>query len=82
MNSRPLTIVSENPNGDPVLTLNNYLIGQMGGDFIPENVDTTAFNPRRRWRRVQELTPHEWWRWMKEYFPHIGSPRSWFSPVM
>ena len=79
MNSRPLTVVSEDPNDEPVLTPNHFLIGQMGGDFIPESVDTTAFNPRRRWRRVQELTRHVWRRWMKEYVPHIGSRRKWFS---
>ena len=59
MNSRPLTTVSDDPNDEPVLTPNHFLIGQMGGDFIPESVDTTAFSPRRRWRRVQELTRQE-----------------------
>ena len=82
MNSRPLTAVSEDPNDEPVLTPNHFLIGQMGGDFIPEGVDTTTFNPRRRWRRVQELTRHVWRRWMKEYLPHIGSRHKWFFPAV
>ena len=80
MNSRPLTALSDDANDEPVLTPNHFLIGQMGGDFVPESVDTTAFNPRRRWRRVQELIRHVWRRWMKEYLPHIGSRHKWFFP--
>ena len=33
LNSRPLTAVSDETNGDRVLTPNHFLIGQMGGDF-------------------------------------------------
>ena len=82
MNSRPLTTLSDDPNDEPVLTPNHFLIGQMGGDFMPKSVDTTAFNPRRRWGRVQELIRHVWGRWMKEYLPHIGSRHKWFFPAV
>ena len=69
LNSRPLTAVSDDPNDDRVLTPNHFLIGQIGGDFVPESVDTEPFNPRKRWRRLQELTRHVWNRRMKEYLP-------------
>ena len=36
LNSRPLTTVSDDSNDEPVLTPNYFLIGQMGGDFVPE----------------------------------------------
>ena len=78
MNSRPLTAVSVDPNDDRVLTPNHFLIGQIGGDFVPESVDTEPFNPRKRWRRLQELTRHVWNRWMKEYLPQIGSRQKWY----
>ena len=39
MNSRPLTALSDNANDEPVLTPNHFLIGQMGGDFVPESVE-------------------------------------------
>ena len=81
LNSRPLTTVSDDPNDGLVLTPNHFLIGQMGGDFVPESVDSTPFNLRKRWRRVQELTRHVWQRWMREYLPHIGSRPKWFFPV-
>ena len=32
----------------------------MGGDIVPENVDTTVFNAKKRWRRLQELVRHVW----------------------
>ena len=60
LNSRPLTTVSDDSNREPVLTPNHFLIAQMGGDFVLENVDTAPFNPRKHWQRVQELTRHIW----------------------
>ena len=81
LNSTPLTTVSDDPNDDLVLTPNHFQIGQMGGDYVPDSVDSTPFNLRKRWRRVQELTRHVWQRWMREYLPHIGSRPKWFFPV-
>lgn len=60
LNSRPITAVSDDSNDEPVLTPNHFLIAQIGGDFVPGNVDTTPFNPRKHWQRVQELTRHIW----------------------
>ena len=80
LNSRPLTMISDDPNDELVLAPNHFLLGQMGGDIVPENVDTTVFNAKNRWRRIQELVRHVWKRWMKEYIPHIGSRKKWFSP--
>lgn len=64
MNSRPLkTTVSDDPNDDRVLTGNQFLIGQRGGDdFAPEGVDTVPFNPRKVKGTVPELTRHVWHR--------------------
>ena len=51
----------------------------MGGGILPESVDMTEFNPRQRWRRVQELIRRVWQRWLREYLPYIGSRNKWFS---
>ena len=47
LNSRPLTATSNDPNDEPVLMPNRFLMGHMGGDVAPESVDTTAFDPRK-----------------------------------
>ena len=64
LNSRPLTYQSANIKDDVPLTPNHFLYGQMGGQFAPESVDTTRFNPRKRWRKVQELILRVWSRWL------------------
>ena len=48
LNSRPLKTVSDDPNDEPVLAPNHFLIGQMGGDIAPDSVDDFAFSPRNR----------------------------------
>ena len=62
-----------------MLTPNHLLIGQIGGDVAQESVNNTAFNPRKRWRRVQELIRLTWNRWMKEYLTTLGSRSKWFT---
>lgn len=52
LNLRPLTTVSDDPNDDLVLTPSHFLIGQVGGDFVPEIVDSTPSNLRKCWPRV------------------------------
>ena len=44
-NSRLLTAVSDDPDDNRVLTPNHFLIGQIGGDFVPESVDTSHLIP-------------------------------------
>jgi hypothetical protein len=79
LNSRPLTYQSSNPADLVPLTPNHFLIGQLGGRFAPESVDTTDFSPRRRWRRVQELVRHFWHRWMSEWLPSLNARKKWFK---
>ena len=77
INSRPLTTPSSDPNDEPVLTPNHFLIGHMGRELAPESVDSTVFNPRKRWRLIQELIRHTWQQWMQEYLTSIGSRQKW-----
>ena len=69
LNSRPLTATSNGPN--------HFLMGHMGGELAPETVDMLAFDPRKRWRRIQELIRQTWKRWMREYITSIGSCKKW-----
>ena len=77
LNSRPLTYQSANVP----LTPNHFLYGQMGGQFAPESVDTTRFNPRKRWRKVQELISRVWSRWLKKYLPMLNTRPEWTKVI-
>ena len=77
LNSRPLTYQSANPMDDVPLTPNHFLFGQVGGQFAPETVDTSPYNMRKRWRRVQELARHFWHRWLREWLPSISRRMKW-----
>ena len=72
LNCRPLTYQTSNQKDATPLTPNHFLHGQAGGKTAPESVDTVAYNPRQRWRRVQELVTHFWRRWMKEWLPLLN----------
>ena len=78
INSRPLTYQSAHFDDDTPLTPNHFLHGQVAGQFAPESVDTTDYNPRQRWRRIQELVRHFWHRWLKEWVPELNPRRNWF----
>ena len=75
LNSRPLTYQSANPEDTTPLTPNHFLLGQMGGKFAPEIDQETCYNPKKRWRRIQELiiNRHFWLRWMIEWIPSLSA---------
>ena len=77
MNSRPLTYQSAHPGDGVPLTPNHFLHGQVGGEFAPSSVDDAGFNPRQRWRRVQEVLLHFWRRWMREFLPTLSGQQKW-----
>ena len=64
--SRPLTYQLTNPLDDGPLTPNHFLFGQVGGQFVPESVDSSQFSPRKRWRRIEELVRYFWYHWLRE----------------
>lgn len=53
------------------------LHGQVREMFVPETVDTTELNPRKRWRRIQELVRQVWHRWMCEWLPGLNVSIKW-----
>ena len=79
INSRPLTYQSANPADDVPLTPNHFLHGQIGGQFAPDSCDDTDFNPRKRWRRIQELVRHFWSRWLREWVPTLNARKKWYQ---
>ena len=80
ISSRPLTYQTADPSDDVPLTSYLFLPEQIGGQFAPTSVDGTDFNPRKRWRRIQELVRHFWHRWLREWLPELSARRKWFQP--
>ena len=79
INSRLLTYQSANLADYVPLTPNHFLHGQVGGQFAPASCDESDFNPRKRWRRIQELVRHFWSRWMREWLPGLNARRKLFK---
>jgi len=77
LNSRPLTYCSSDPNDEHVLPPNHFLYGQAGGQLAPRVIDNIAFNPKNRWRFVQDLISKCWKRWMKEYLSTLNTRSKW-----
>jgi len=77
INSRPITYQSSNADDAEPLTPNHFLFNQVGGQFAPESVDTEPFNPRVRWRHVQEVVRHFWKRWLREWLPSLSPRKKW-----
>ena len=77
LNSRPLLYCSSDPEDEPVLTPNHFLHGQLGGQLAPYGTEELAFNPRQRWRFIQDLVTQFWQRWVKEYLPSLQPRGKW-----
>ena len=43
--------------------------------------DIELFNPRKRWRKVQDVIPGVWSRWLKEYLPTLSTRSEWNEVV-
>ena len=68
---RPLNY--QRPSRPDSVTPNHFLHGQLGGRFAPDSVNSDAFNPRKRWRRVQELVCHFRHRWLQGWIPSLSA---------
>ena len=79
LNSRPLQYVSCDPDEEPVLTPNHFLIGQMGSQLAPVGTESLAYNPRHRWRYIQDLMGQFWRRWTKEYLTSLQPRGKWLQ---
>ncbi|XP_067661090.1 uncharacterized protein [Haliotis asinina] len=76
LNSRPLTYQSSHPDDNIPLTPSHFLHGMLGGSLAPD-IDCSPYNPKKRWRRIQELLRHFWRRWMREWLPTLNLRRKW-----
>ena len=78
INSRPLTVVSDDPKDPKPLTPNDLLIPKgysysyPDGEFSPKDLYV-----KRRWRQVQHYANVFWHRWLREYLPSLQTRSKW-----
>ena len=77
VNSRPLSMISDDIGDATPLTPNHFLTLRPAGEFpSPGN---EIFNCKRRWRQVQFLADLFWRRWRKEYLLQLQQRQRWFK---
>lgn len=81
MNSRPITVVSVDPEDLRALTPNDLLnIPCVVGQSITGLYDESA-KYRKSWEQAQQLSRTFWNRWKIEYLPWLARRKKWFEKV-
>jgi len=79
INSRPITVVSKDPNDMKPLTPNHLLL--MRGPSTPVVNEVNKRDTYRKWwKQVQFLAALFWRRWIKEYLPALQQSNKWMDP--
>lgn len=61
------------------LTTSHFIVGSLGGDFVPEISKDEAKTLIRRLCWVQQLLGQFWRRWRGEFLPSLNSRGKWFE---
>ena len=80
LNSRPLGLVSTDPNDLSPLTPRHFLVGRMDGPLpveIAGSNPNSPVDPRKRWLYVQRLVADVWKRWLLELVPLLNVRKKW-----
>ena len=79
LNTRPLTLVSTDPQDESPLTPQHFLAGNVDTPLpIEDRADARdRVNPRDRWQVVQATLSHFWNRWLKEILPSLNIRQRW-----
>ena len=81
INSRPLTVVSDDIRDPEPLTPNHLLLLRAGPANPPGVFEKCDLYSRRRWRQVQYLSDLFWKRWLREYLPLLQIRQKWLNPT-
>ena len=80
LNSRPITVVSEDSRDLEPLTPNHLLLLKSDTMMPPGVFQKKDLLSRRRWRQIQYLSDIFWKRWAREYLPLLQSRQKWLYP--
>lgn len=77
LNSRPLTLISSDPNDLLVLTPGHFIIGDSLMSLRERDLRDIPSNRLSRWQHFQQLKQHFWNRWHKEYLSELIHRTKW-----
>lgn len=78
LNSRPISLLSDDPNDPLPLTPGHFLIGEPILNVTDESFTDCNLTNLERWRLVQKMLNNIWKRWAKEYLVNLSQRHKWF----
>lgn len=76
LNSRPISVISDDPNDPLPLTPGHFLIGEPLLNIADQDIDCNVHG-LDRWRLVQKLVSNFWSRWYREYLGNLNQRYKW-----
>lgn len=77
LNSRPLTVLTEDPANPEPLTPNHLLLGRANSLPPPDVFSEREISSKKRWRAAQAVADLFWRRWIDEFVPTMMERRKW-----
>ncbi|XP_058819056.1 uncharacterized protein LOC131693280 [Topomyia yanbarensis] len=80
INTRPLTYVPQDDDGEEAITPNHFLRGKVTNlDMLLDGSVDFAETLRNVYKRSQYIANKMWERWLKEYLPSLNHRTKWFD---
>lgn len=79
LNSRPISLLSDDPNDPLPLTPGHFLIGEPLLNVTDEKFSDCNLTNLDRWRLVQKMVSDIWKRWSKEYLVNLSQRHKWYN---
>lgn len=77
LNSRPLSVLSDDPNDPLPLTPGHFLVGEPLLNVVDQDYSTVNVTGLDRWKLVQKMVNDFWKRWSKEYLVNLNQRYKW-----
>lgn len=79
LNSRPINVLSDDPNDPLPLTPGHFLIGEPLLTLADESHTCKNISNLDRWRLTQKMVNDFWNRWYKEYIVNLNQRYKWYT---
>ena len=77
LNSRPLSVLSDDPGDPSALTPGHFLIGTPLTSLPEPSLQDVPQNHLSRWQRLQQMLQHIWHRWSLDYINGLQQRNKW-----